>query len=239
MSATSVDRPPDPAHLPIEAQNSIIIRKPLSLTKALSPVPYLISLALIATWIVGVFFGVGFFVLINRPETPVSRLVVGKINFGVLLDESPWLLQAMIRLDHLVSEPFAKSAQQIGNEAQSDIGDRDWTAPAPGAQNAVEINQQASGPAEPGSYQTLVELRDGAPSIELATTAGAAALAPTAPPQIYSPAATNSRDAAQSAHDRSSRTRHQRRPAEIRTQQPHAPVRAIQDVLQRHSNLFK
>lgn len=98
--------------------------------KSLSPILYLISLALIATWIVGVFFGVGFFFLMHHSERPVSHLAFGNTDFSVSLDESPWLLQTMIRLDQLFPEP----SQLVGNQPQTGFSDRDRTGAAPGKQ---------------------------------------------------------------------------------------------------------
>ena len=200
-------------------------RKTPTRGKSLSPILYLVSIGFIATWIVGVFFGAGFFFLM-LPQRPVSGLAVGSTDFGVLSTESPWLFEAMIRLDPLFPERFAEPAQLAGNKAQTGFADRDRTVGTPGGQSAVEIDRRGTALAAP-------ELEGGALFVDPGE------LAPVSPPQSRSSASTSLPSAAESPHSASSRKRHQRPPTDTRTPQTHAPVQAIKDVLHKHTRRVK
>jgi hypothetical protein len=200
-------------------------RKTFTLGKSLSAILYLISIGLIATWTIGVFFGTGFFFL-TLPQRPGSHLAVGRTDIGVFLTESPWLLEAMIRLDPLFPEPFAKPAQLAGNKAQTGFADRDRTVGTPGGQSAVEIDRRGTALADP-------ELEGGALFVDPGE------LARVSPVQSRFSASTSLPSAAESPHSASSRKPRQRPLRDTRTPQTHAPVRAIQDVLQKHARLVK
>jgi hypothetical protein len=225
MSVVGPDRSSVFARLHKGRRTQTSTRKTLTLGKSLSPILYLISIGLIATWIIGVFFGTGFFFL-TPPERQGSHLAVGRTDIGVFSTESPSLLEAMIRLDPLFPEPFAKPAQLAGNKAQTGFADRDRTVSTPGGQSAVEIDRQGTALAAP-------ELEGGALFVDPGE------LAPVSPPQNRSSASTSLQSGAESPHPASSRKRHQRPPTDTRTPHTHAPVRAIQDVLQKHSRLVK
>jgi hypothetical protein len=200
-------------------------RKTPTRGKSLSPILYLVSIGFIATWIVGVFFGAGFFFLM-LPQRPVSGLAVGSTDFGVLSTESPWLFEAMIKLDRLFPEPFAEPAQLAGNKAQTGYADRDRTVSATGGQSAVEMDRRATALAGP-------ELEGGALFVDPGGSV------PVSPPQSRFSASTSLPSGAESPHTASSRRRHRRSSTDTRTPHAHAPVRAIQDVLQIHSRLAK
>jgi len=225
MSVVGPDRSSVFARLHKGRRTQTSTRKTLTRGKSLGPILYLISIGLIATWIIGVFFGIGFFFL-TPPERPGSNLAVGRTDLGVFLTESPWLLEAMIRLDPLFPEPFAKGAQLAGNKAQTGFADRDRTVSAPGGQSAVEIDRQGTALADP-------ELEGGALFVDPGE------LARVSPAQSRSSASTSLPSAAESPHSASSRKPHQRPLRDTRTPQTHAPVRAIQDVLQKHARLVK
>src|ERR1700730_13135819 len=124
MSVAGPDRSSVFARLHKGRRTQTSTGKTLTLGKSLSPILYLISIGLIATWIIGVFFGTSFFFL-TPPERPSSHLAVGRTDIGVFWTESPWLLEAMIRPDPLFPEPFAKPAQLAGNKSQTEFTDRD------------------------------------------------------------------------------------------------------------------
>src|SRR5258708_3476092 len=148
MSVVGPDRSSEFARLHKGRRTQTSTRKTFTLGKSLSPILYLISIGLIATWIIGVFFGAGFFFL-TLPERPVSHLAVGSTDFGVFLTESPWFPDATIRLARLFPEPFAEPAQLAGNKAQTGFADRDRTVTGPSGQSAVEIDRQATALADP------------------------------------------------------------------------------------------
>ena len=225
MSVVGPDRSSVFARLHKGRRTQTSTRKTLTRGKSLGPILYLISIGLIATWIIGVFFGTGFFFL-TPPERPGSHLAVGRTDLGVFLTESPWLLEAMIRLDPLFPEPFAKPAQLAGNKAQTGFADRDRTVSAPGGQSAVEIDWQGTALADP-------ELEGGALFVDPGE------LARVSPPQSRSSASASLPSEAESPHSTSSRKPRQRPQRDTRTPQTRAPVRAIQDVLQKHARLVK
>jgi hypothetical protein len=235
MSVTGADHPSEPARLLTERRTQSITRKLPVPGKSLSPLSYLISLGLIATWITGVFFGVGFSFLMTRSEKPVSGLRAGSADFSKSLAESPWLLHAMSRLDQLFPEP----SQLVGNGAAATPDDRHQFVSAPSKQVVVELDPQAAALAEPRIDRTAHEPEGQALSVDLGTAPQALSEAmPAAPLQSPSSGAAGQQGVEQSARSASSRKEHQR-PTERRTPQSHAPVQAIQDVLQKHSRLLK
>jgi hypothetical protein len=147
-------------------------------------------------------------------------------RYGCFLDASPWLLEAMIRLDPLFPEPFARPAQLAGNKAQTGFADQDRAVSTSGGQSAVEIDRRGTALAAP-------ELEGGALFVDPSE------LARVSPPQSRSSASTSLPSAAESPHSASSRKRHQRPSTETRTPQTHAPVQAIRDVLQKHTRPVK
>jgi hypothetical protein len=225
MSVAGPDRSSVFARLHKGRRTQTTTRRTFALGKSLSAILYLISIGLIATWIIGVFFGTGFFFL-TLPERPGSHLAVGRTDIGVFSAESPWLLEAMIRLDPPFPEPFAKPAQLAGNKAQTGFADRDRTVGTPGGQSAVEIDRRGTALAAP-------ELEGGALFVDPGE------LARVSPPQNRSSASTSLPSAAESPHSASSRKRHQRPPTDTRTPQTHAPVQAIKDVLHKHTRPVK
>lgn len=225
MSVAGPDRSSVFARLHKGRRTQTTTRKTFTLGKSLSAILYLISIGLIATWTIGVFFGTGFLFL-TPPERPGSHLAVGRTDIGVFSTESPWLLEAMTRLDPLFPEPSAKPAQLAGNKAQTGFADRDRTVGTPGGQSAVEIDRQGTALAAP-------ELEGGALFVDPGE------LARVSPPQNRSSASTSLPSAAESPHSASSRKRHQRPPMDTRTPQTHAPVQAIKDVLHKHTRPVK
>ncbi len=224
MSVVGPDRSSVFARLPKGRRTQTSTQETLTLGRSFSSILYLISIGLIAGWIIGVFFGAGFLFL-TLPQRQGSRLAVGGTDFGVFLTESPSSLEAMIRQDRLFPE-FAEPAQLAGNKPQTGFADRDRMVSAPSRQSAVEMDRWAAALAAP-------ELEGGA----LATDPGE--LARVSPPQSRSSASTSLPSGAESPHSASSRKPHQRPPTDTRTSQTHAPVRAIHDVLQKHSRLAK
>jgi hypothetical protein len=56
----------EPAELRKDRIIQPIVRKAVSLGKSLGPILYLVTVGVIATWVIGVFFGVGFFLLMHH-----------------------------------------------------------------------------------------------------------------------------------------------------------------------------
>jgi len=83
MFAFGTDRPLTLARLRGGHRPFAALRRALALRGSLGPLIYLISIGLIAIWIIGAFFGAGFFFLERRPVNPVSRSAVNSADQNV------------------------------------------------------------------------------------------------------------------------------------------------------------
>jgi hypothetical protein len=155
-------------------------RETLALGKSLSPLLYLISVGLVATWVIGVFFGGGIFLLMHRPERLVSGLSAGHIDSRIFLADSTLSSNPMPGRPWEPSE--ADPAENFAGKMVHLSIDPPITEPS--KTGAIEADPQAAVTTERGIDQ-------------------------------------------------------KRQSASSRTVQAHAPVQAIQDVLQRHSRLLK
>jgi hypothetical protein len=72
----------EPAELRKDRIIQPIVRKAVSLGKSLGPILYLVTVGVIATWVIGVFFGVGFFLLMHHhsEKTPPSWVWTAAIS---------------------------------------------------------------------------------------------------------------------------------------------------------------
>src|SRR5215471_19011524 len=114
MSATGAD-PQSQRALPRESQTWRLVRRALPLGRSIGSLGYLISVGVVACWIIAVFFGASLFFLMPRS----AKLVTGSSMDGgdrlsASSDQMPWLLQSTSRLYRLAAPaPFA-SGQPIG-----------------------------------------------------------------------------------------------------------------------------
>ena len=222
MSATGAD--PQAEHTRLRGENRTwgLIRRTLRLGRSIGSVFYLISVGLIAGWIVAVFFGVGLFFLVPRSAKLEPGLSPAGGGFDGLSAQTPWLTQSTSRLDRLSSLPPPEPPQPMGDDA--------------GNANPHQ------GPAEAAIAHTADEPPREALSVEVSPISAATGeAAPTPAPQSQLSAAPKPRrGASQSFHSHSpSRKPPERRPSNTRRAQPHAAVSAIEDVLQKHSRLLK
>lgn len=192
-----------------------LIRRTLALGRSIGSLFYLISVGLIASWIIAVFFGSGLFFLMPRS----AKLELGLSPAGASLDASsaqtPSLTQSESRLDRLFSQPPQPMADAAGN-----VNPREKPAEATIAHTADEPSGQAF-------------------SVEFGTISAATReVDPMPAPHSQLSTAPEPRSA-QSSRSPSLRKPPERGPSKTRTAQQHAPVSAIQDVLQRHSRLLK
>jgi hypothetical protein len=218
MSATGSD--PQVEHTRLRGENRTwgLIRRTLRLGRSMGSVFYLVSVGLIAGWIVAVFFGVGLFFLVPRSAKLVPGLGPAGVGVDGLLAQTPWLTQSTSRLDRLSSLP-----------------------PPPMGNDARNANPH-QGPAEATIAHTADESPREAVSLEVSPISAATGeAAPTPAPQSQLSASPSPRRAAsQSSHSHSpSRKPSERRPSNTRRAQPHAAVSAIEYVLQKHSGLLK
>jgi hypothetical protein len=173
MPTTGAESPSEPARLLRRWRTETGIRETLALRKSLSPLLYLISVGLVATWVIGVFFGGGIFLLMHRPERLVSGLSVSRIDFDIF------------RADGMSSNPMPS---RFWRSSEADL-----TEDFAGEVAHLSIDPPITEPSKKGAME--------------------------ADPQA---GVTMERGIDQ-----------KRQPANSRTVQAHAPVQAIQDVLQR------
>src|SRR5215813_802073 len=111
-----------------------IVRKTVALSKSLGPICDLVSTGAVATWIVGVFFGVGFWVLMLN-DSEGSRPGMGGYHPSTSLTETPHAFRSMISTERLVI--------QRPNLA---TGDMDLTVARPDEnQSSTELGRPPSG----------------------------------------------------------------------------------------------
>jgi len=231
MSATGADPQGERTRLRGESRTWGLIRRTLPLGKSIGSLAYLTSLGLIASWIIVVFFGVGLFFLM--PQS--AKLTSGSSPGGTSFDASLWLTQSTSRLDRLSDPPPAGPAQPMGDAA----ADKGRPVVAPGSPITATVNPQPA-PAKATIAHIIDEPPGHALTVELGTISAAVGEpAPVPLPQNQLSTAPEPRGASPSSHSRSSRKPLARRPSNTRTAQPHAPVNAIEDVLQKHSRLLR
>jgi hypothetical protein len=212
MSVHGADRSSEPAQFRTELRLRSISRKILGSGRSVGPLLYLISLGLIASWTLGVFFGVGFFFLVQRSATLVSGLGVRDTDFSVGLAESTWPPQFG------TSRPLRSAEADLGEDAGDHIADLpigiDRLLPYSSAGSLQRLSKET---------QSAVADRS----------------QPIAPLQGQPFDATGPPTVAQSADLMPLHGRNQRHPSGTRMPRPHAPLKAIHDLLQRHARLLK
>lgn len=230
MSATGAD-PQSERTLPRESQTWRLVRRALPLGKSIGSLGYLISVGVVACWIIAVFFGASLFFLMPRS----AKLVTGSsMDGGDRLSASsehvPWLLQSTSRLYRLAAPAPFESGQPIGgtglvNDAAT-VGSEN--------RNTAEVNQR-SVRAEP----TNAGMIDEPPNQALSVPAACGEPLPAPPPENRAPAAAGVPTSVQASQAETSRTKHSQKAVANKTPSTHPPVQAIQDVLQRHAGLLK
>jgi hypothetical protein len=231
MSATGADHQSERTPLRRESRTWGLIRRTLTLGRSMGSLFYLISVGLIASWLIAVFFGVGLFFLMPRSPKLASGLSPGGTSF----DASLWLTQATSRLDRLSDLRSPAPAQPIG-DAAADKGRPVVGRGSPITAKVIPL----PAPAEKTIAHATDEPPGQALTVELGTISaamGEAGPSPAPPSQLST--APEPRGAPQSSRTPPSRKPLERRPSNARTAQSHAPVSAIQDVLQKHSHLLK
>jgi hypothetical protein len=245
MFAIGTDHPSEPTSFGTGRRIPTIVRRVLARRKSISALLYMISAGLIATWIIGVFFGLGFFLLIHEPQRSASGPDLidqpGSTSEDDHTVESATgrLTDLPMRLGQPVPDGSVKPPQSSGKEAHASIGNGDPSSPAPQNQNTIPIDRPGAMSAEPGKEQTGVERDSGVPSVDVGTTFGSLGevVAPRPLPRGQPSGVIEQRRVP--PHSAKAHKRHQRRPPVARTPQPHAPVQAIQDVLEKLSRLLR
>lgn len=212
MSTTGADYRSEPARLHREWPIQTEFREIVALGGSLNPLPYLISVGVVVTWTIGVFFGAGFFLLTQRPETLVSGLGIGGIDFGPfwaatdgIRPAAAYVADPSARRDQLVAEPLIEPPHLSGDQIKADL-------------------TLGSGRLAPGDLWT--------------TPPAFGEMTPVVPTLNLPAAAPGQRSATKSSSSSTpSRQGHQRQQAKTRIPPAHAPVRASKESVHKHSRV--
>jgi hypothetical protein len=248
MSATGADPRSEDTRLRAGSRTWGLIRRTLPLGRSIGSLSFLISVGLIASWIIAVFFGSSLFFLMPRSAKLASGLSPGGTRFDGSSAETPRLMQSTSRLD-LLSSPSTPDPAQPASNAAADKGrpvvvprSLITASPITATMNPYRVPAEATiahaadEPPEPAPGLN----RGQALTVELGTISAASVeTAPMPAAQSQPSTPPEPRGASQPSHSRSSRKQLERRPSDVRTAQPHAPMSAIQDVMQKHSKLLK
>jgi hypothetical protein len=234
MSATGADPQAERTPLRRESRTWGLIRRTLPLGRSTGSLFYLISVGLIASWIIAVFFGVGLLFLMPRSAKLASGLSPGGTSFDASSAKTPQLLQSASRLDRLSRLPPPEPPQAIGDAA----ADKVRSVVVPGSPITVNVIPPAA-PLKATIAHTAEEPPGQALTVELGTIS--AAIGETAPmpsPRNQLSTAPEARGSLRSSLS-PSRKPLERRSSNTRTAQRHAPVSAIHDVLHKHTHILK
>src|SRR5690242_9152849 len=117
MSATGADPQSERTRFRGESRSWGLIRRTLLLGRSIGSLSYLISVGLIASWIIAVFFGVSLFSLMPRSAKLESGLNSGGTSVDASSAETPRLMQSTSRLDRLSSPPAREPPQPESDSA--------------------------------------------------------------------------------------------------------------------------
>jgi len=227
MSATGTDPQPERTRLRRESRIWRLIRRTVPLGKSIGPLSYLISVGLIATWIIVVFFGAGLAFLIHRSVRPVSA-VSGSAYLDAPAAQSVWVPEAWPGGPARTSEGTADESSGSGPDPPLTISSKP---------DAVEADRPLAAPSEAKAGQEVIDVGSQMAPADLTTAAqptddvAPALRSETQPPSVAGPQVEN-RD----PHTASAR---KQPPASTQTAQRHASVQAIQELLQIHPDLLK
>ena len=245
MSATDADPQAEETRLRRGSRTWGLIRRTLPLGRSIGSLFYLISIGLIAGWIIAVFFGASFYLLMPRPAKLEPGVSPSSTNLNASSAEAPSLMEATSMPDQLSIPPPPELPQPMGDAA----ADKDRPAVAAGSQNAASQNAASQNaakanplpmPAEAMMTHVAEEPPGQALTVEPGTPSPATVeAAPMLAPQMQPSTAPEPRGRSLTSRSLSPRKPLERRPSNTRTVQPRAPVSAIEDVLHKHSGLLK
>jgi hypothetical protein len=204
-----------------------LIRRTVPLGKSIGPLSYLISVGLIATWIIIVFFGAGLAFLIHRSAKPVSA-VSGSAYLVAPAAQSVWVPEAW---------PGGPTRTSEGTADESPGSGPDPPLTTSSKPDAVEADRPLAAPSEAKADRTVIDVGSQVAPADLTTAAQPTdELAPALRSETQPPSVTGPQVETRHPHTASAR---KGQPANTRTVQRHAPVQAIQELLQKHSDLLK
>jgi hypothetical protein len=156
-----------------------IFGKAFALSKSLGPLLYLVWFGVIAVWVVGVFFGVGFFFLTHRSEKQAIQLGVGGAHLVTLFPESPGVYQSISGSDRFLAQP-----------SETATPEKKETAATADIKGAALNGRQQIVPAEPAADGNAEELE---PLDALGLRSTTQSLLPTSPHKPHQARSANSR----------------------------------------------
>jgi hypothetical protein len=218
MSAIDADPQPERT-LRRESRTWRLIRRILPLSRSIGSLFYLISVGLISTWIIAVFFGVGLFSLMPRPANLATGSSLGSARSNPWSAETPWLMQSTSRLDRLSAQPFSEPPQPIRDAGPHE----NRPTIVPENQNIANVNPHLM-PPEQAAGRVFSNIGEPPPASS---------------PEGETPAVPARPTPLQAFHSDLSHKRHSQRPVKNRMPSSHPPLQAIQDVMQKHSRLLK
>ena len=155
MSATGADPRSERTPLRRESRTWGLIRRTLPRGRSLGSLFYLISVGLIASWIIAVFFGFGLFFLMPRSAKLAFGLIPGGTSFDARL---PLTQQPTSRLDPLSDLPPPAPAHPMGDAAT----DKGRPAVAPPSPITAKVN-----PLPASAEKTIAHIIDEPPGKRL------------------------------------------------------------------------
>jgi hypothetical protein len=227
MSATEADPPAESTRFGGQSHAWELTRTAFRAGRKAGSSLYLISVGLTASWVIAVFFGIGLFFLVPRPVKLASGSAGGSSSVTTPAAESSWLLQSTNKLDRLSMAPAARSSQPKDAAALENAR----AIREPAGQDTIELNRRSALP-DPESANTV----EAPPDQVLRPARVTGATMNVATPES---SAEETPGPGLSPHTLSSRKKQSQKPASGRGPMPRPPTQAIQDVLQRHSQLLK
>jgi hypothetical protein len=202
-----------------------IIRKALALAKSLGPSLYLVSVGLIAIWVIGVFFGAGFLFLMNPDAKNVaSQFGVGSAHLNASSAETSWALLSTTGVNELSVPP-----------TKDPLANQSGITAAPDERTMAFQEPQLAARVEPLADQNIIP-PDG---IMLAGRGDGGAASVLDEQLLGSLVPIERAEAVGPPTGMPSQRPHPLRSTGGRKAPVHPPVQAIQDLLQKHSELLK
>lgn len=197
-----------------------MIRKTFALTKSLGPTLYLISVVLIAAWVIGVFFGAGLLPLMHPYATKKApQFGLGEVPFSGSLAEAPSFPQSITEVDELPPPP-----------PEVPPGNQGGMVAAPDQKSGVYQDPQLAGPVEPFADPKITE------------TEGSPLSPQNRPIPLQLPGSLTDTQPTKESRPRTAalpKRSYQIRATSAQNVPVHPPMQAIQDLLQKQPGLLK
>jgi hypothetical protein len=151
MSATGAG-PQSERTLRRESETWRLIRRILPFGRSIGSLVYLVTIGLIATWTVAVFFGVSLFFLMPRSATLATASSPGADRLDASSADMPWLMQSTSRLDQLSASPPFEPSRPSGDGAMA----KNAPAVVPTSRHTADIKSRSM-PSDPTTAHIVEE----------------------------------------------------------------------------------